>query len=611
VPLKSQSTSPSKSKDQRSKDRSQSKDRPGTSQTQTSSGPSRHSSLRSSGLDTSRRSPRLKLTCPVKLPSLATSGGRDFSPRPPPVSRQGSLKESQSRQTSDPPPPKPRAATLGAESSPEHSNSLLSTESGEMSPETFTCGVPRLSEAGTAPRGSTAIAESDASSCESVDMSLECISDSDLLDADGSQGYQGPPMTAVATEPIQVTQVQHAVEGYSSYSKAAPSAPPSQGSLCLPKASMDLSHQRSRTWGSIPPPSAGRLTVPSKESPLKRRSMRRLQTMPAGTANDDDVCNEFVAPAIESRPIEHLEDRKIYDVYYWEEVIQEDGDGGKVVYCRKKDDEVGSEFNKVMKIKSKLKLQKEGFATQYRQVILKMLSLPPHPGVMPIEEALEDDAFYYVVSPRATSSFFAGLLVEFQDGVVPEAALRSLLKDILEALDHLHSHRVLHRDIKPDNMVLQAYTDEATGETKRRVVLIDFDHADPDFTYSNDEDRIYGTRRFNAPESYLCCFSKQTDLYSVGAVFYMMMTGKMPYDDEIFEGIGKPVAPPGSRIPSPRIAWQETFQRLKQAEVDWECDPWPSQPVSKDLCKQLLSFSPAMRPRDARAALAHPWFSEC
>ena len=38
----------------------------------------------------------------------------------------------------------------------------------------------------------------------------------------------------------------------------------------------------------------------------------------------------------DARRIKSLDGQKIYDVYYWEEVIQEDGDGGKVVVCRKK-----------------------------------------------------------------------------------------------------------------------------------------------------------------------------------------------------------------------------------------------------------------------------------
>lgn len=395
---------------------------------------------------------------------------------------------------------------------------------------------------------------------------------------------------------------------------SVPVAPPpeesSRGSLQLPKASK--SHVPTRAWGSTM--TTATLDLSKEDSPVgsplkARRTYRRNQSMPASAGGHGGGTSPVAGPTPPSgdtipRSIKSLEGQKIYDIYYWEEAIQEDGDGGKVVVCRKKTEANTGEFDKIMKIKSKVKLQKEGFAEHYRKVLLKMLSLPPHPGVMPVEEALEDDAFYYVVTPRATSNFFDGLLLEFHDGVVPEGALRSLMTDMLEAVDHLHSYGVLHRDIKPDNMVLQTTVDEDTGRKRRRVVLIDFDHADPDFHNADEEERIYGTRRFNAPESYLCSFSRQTDLYSIGVIFYMLMTGKMPYSDEIFDGI----KPPGSRMVSPRALLNDTFQRLKDADIDWNCDPWPVQPLSMDLCRQLLAFNPALRPSSARVALDHRWF---
>ncbi|CAJ1397501.1 unnamed protein product [Effrenium voratum] len=450
----------------------------------------------------------------------------------------------------------------------------------------------RLSD-GSAPRGNAVLLHSDDESESSRNLSI-CSLDSELPKS--KEGCLSiPGLELVKASPVPSQDASPPVAAPGGYIEAAPERQqPRCSSLVVPQAT---SSPR-RTWGST-----GCLANKAQSSsPLKRRC-QRVQTLPAGLCTDD---------SLPSRSIKGLEEgQKIYDVYYWEQVIQEDGDGGKVVFCRKKEDEAeNKEFNKVMKIKSKLKLQKEGFGEQYRKVLAKMMSLPPHPGIMPVEEALEDDAFYYVVAPRASNSFFAGLLLDFEDGVVPEAALRSLMTDMLEALDHLHSHGVLHRDIKPDNMVLQAETDEATGTQRRRVVLIDFDHADSDFPNNGSEqERIYGTRRFNAPETYLCTFSRQSDLYSVGVVFYMLMTGKMPYSDELFDGLSQiHQQQPGPRILSPRAIFQDTFQRLRDAEVDWNCDPWPLQPVSMDLCKQLLAFSPALRPRDARAALSHPWF---
>lgn len=562
---------------------------------------SRQSSLNHNRQDgTSARGPGLKLTCPVKLPSL---GGRTprGSQTAREVRRENSKEEPQSRhrqssaETSRPVPSKPKrvATILGFEPSPTHSASMLSTDSTDASPMIeFDLLRSEIEDAATPYRGSTAMASrssDDSSRASSAILVTEMSDVEDVLDGSSFPLEGIPDLELVRASPVP----DAANNGYMSV--VSPPAPPctrsSLHSLQLPQASR--SEIPARAWGST-----GNLQASDDRSPTvsplrAKRTYRRNQSMPAGTSPED--CG---------RPITKLEGKKIYDIYYWEKVIQEDGDGGKVVVCRKKT-EANGDFDKVMKIKAKLKLQKEGFADHYRKVLLKMLSLPPHPGVMPVEEALEDDAFYYVVTPRATSSFFDGLLVEFHDGVVPEGALRSLMTDMLEAVEHLHSFGVLHRDIKPDNMVLQTHVDEETGEKRRKVVLIDFDHADPDFHNNHDElERIYGTRRFNAPESYLCNFSKQTDLYAIGVVFYMLLTGKMPYDDEIFDGI----KPPTSRMASPRALLEDTFQRLKDADIDWNCDPWPSQPLSKDLCKQLLAFNPALRPASARTALSHAWF---
>jgi len=482
------------------------------------------------------------------------------------------------------------------EASPAHSMSMLSTDSTDASPHISYEVLRLVEEANSVPsgRGSIdAVSQSSSRSSPSLDMAKSDVED--VNDRSMSiEAMQGIPDLELIRAPVPVSR-----EGYSG-GVAPPADLPNPSSLQLPKAK---NYVPARAWGSTATVDSSKEDA-SPGSPLKaRRTYRRHQTMTNMTTGPGQ--SETQKEEVNERRIKSLEGQKIYDVYYWEEVIQEDGDGGKVVVCRKKTEDNTGDFDKVMKIKSKLKLKKEGCADDYRKVLTKMLSLPPHPGVMPVEEALEDDAFYYVVTPRATSSFFQGLLGEFHDGVVPECALRSLMTDMLEAVDHLHTHGVLHRDIKPDNMVLQTHVNEETGEKRRRVVLIDFDHADPDFHNNpDDQERIYGTRRFNAPESYLCSFSKQTDLYSIGVIFYMLMTGKMPYDDDIFDGIN----PPGSRMVSPRALLHDTFQRLKDADIDWNCDPWPSQPVSMDLCRQLLAFNPALRPSSARTALGHIWF---
>merc|ERR1719335_801144 len=108
-----------------------------------------------------------------------------------------------------------------------------------------------------------------------------------------------------------------------------------------------------------------------------------------------------------------------------------------------------------MKIKAKADLSADS-EEQFRKAQLKMLNMPKHSGVLPLTEVLEDDNFYYVVMEKANGgSLLSSLLEEFSDGIMPERAVKQLMKEILSAIAHIHRQGMLHRDIKVDNLVVQ------------------------------------------------------------------------------------------------------------------------------------------------------------
>jgi serine/threonine protein kinase len=313
------------------------------------------------------------------------------------------------------------------------------------------------------------------------------------------------------------------------------------------------------------------------------------------------------------------EHEKIFDLFAWDEVLQEEGDGGKVVVCRPKVEmpfvfsgsSSSSCLSFVMKIRSKETIRENGGQVEedrFRVAQERMLNFPPHAGVMPLRCALEDDRFYYLVMDKATGgSFFECLLDEFQDGVVPKSALKKIMRDILEALRHLHSQGILHRDIKPDNLVMQA---DPSDSTARRVTLIDFDHADSDCNWDANsipqQPAVFGTLRFNAPEAFLAQYSVRSDIYSVGVILYLLMTGKMPYDDEIFDQ-----REIGDRSPAtPKMAWNKAiYYQMKKRPIDFECDPWTEQPLCREFCQHLMAFKAPKRMQSADEALSHEWLA--
>jgi len=350
---------------------------------------------------------------------------------------------------------------------------------------------------------------------------------------------------------------------------------------------------------------------------LARRDSGPLMLQTDGLTRTPKAGRRHSAPtttvAAPKKTIRHLApDEKIFDLFHWDEVLQEEGDGGKVVVCKPKDYTRHNNKDYVMKIRSKEKLAEQHFEQQFRRSQSRMLNFPTHSGVLALHEVLEDEKFYYVLMEKAEGgNFFSSLLSEFEDGVMPASAVRQLMREILEAVSHVHKQGMLHRDIKPDNLVMQLCegTDPRRGKV-RKVALIDFDHADPDWdpmTPSCRQNEFCGTVQYSAPEAFLGYFSQSSDLYSIGVILYLLMTGKMPYENDIYEEETRR----RHSLPNKHCVWSPTIvQRMKDFSIDWECNPWPEQKLCRNFCRSLLAFDPLMRPVSAEEALRHDWFSQ-
>ncbi|CAK9040426.1 unnamed protein product [Durusdinium trenchii] len=359
------------------------------------------------------------------------------------------------------------------------------------------------------------------------------------------------------------------------------------------------------------------LKSPSRSVAAEKMRTIRQRTSPAfftasepGSPMSSSGCFDF--PVVKT--FRELEKEKIFDLYQWSEVLQEAGDGGKVVVCEPKPDydSVPAETY-VLKMRSKQSLREHKMEEQFRKSLMTLLNLAPHPGVLPLQEVLEDQQFYYIVMEKAKGgSLFKGLLKQFEDGHMPPTEVRRLIRGILEAIGYIHEHGMLHRDIKPDNLVMRDVQSDAMEGGALRVAIIDFDHADPEYLSKPKPmdseqpscDYFCGTVQFSAPEAFMGCFSPASDLYSIGIILYLIMAGKMPFDNSIFQEEMSVL----QQSPKSRGWTMNLWKRLKSQAIDWSCDPWPQQPECASFCRWLLAFEPSKRPSSAAEALEHDWF---
>ncbi len=156
-----------------------------------------------------------------------------------------------------------------------------------------------------------------------------------------------------------------------------------------------------------------------------------------------------------------------------------------------------------------------------------------HPNIVGVYDLLEDGGEYFIVMELVAGEglddrlkAMAGQRMDLQEAV-------GIFSQVLAALDYAHSEGVIHRDIKPSNVMITA---------GGRVKLTDFGIAlligDKRLTASQSS---IGTPTYMSPEQILRPRSvdHRTDLYSAAVVFYEMLTGRPPFDDETEYGIKK------------------------------------------------------------------------
>lgn len=146
-----------------------------------------------------------------------------------------------------------------------------------------------------------------------------------------------------------------------------------------------------------------------------------------------------------------------------------------------------------------------------------------HPGIVDIHQVVEDEAGLYLVFEFIEGRTVHDLLDEKKRLSLPEA--KAVLKTVCQALDFAHRHGVVHRDLKPANIMI---TD--LGQVK----VMDFGisrYAQESVERSRAE-RATGTPHYMAPEAELGAVRAESDVFSLGACLYEMVTGRRPFPDE-------------------------------------------------------------------------------
>lgn len=150
-----------------------------------------------------------------------------------------------------------------------------------------------------------------------------------------------------------------------------------------------------------------------------------------------------------------------------------------------------------------------------------------HPNIVSVRKAGIDGAYPWIAMEFIDGEDLDVLLARWEDEPPPDRwnRVERILRDLCAALDHVHRHGLVHRDLKPGNVLV-----DRDGRAKLSDFGVVKDRS-TDNTALTMHGNLVGTVAFMAPEQIVSEeVDARTDLYSLGAVLYVMLTGRRPIE---------------------------------------------------------------------------------
>lgn len=151
-----------------------------------------------------------------------------------------------------------------------------------------------------------------------------------------------------------------------------------------------------------------------------------------------------------------------------------------------------------------------------------------HPNIVSIYDVVFDSDSHYLVMEYVEGCTLKQYLD--QKGKLPINEVLYIMHQLMDALEHAHQHNVIHRDIKPHNILLDANMNVKVTDFGIAVAISDITQ-----TYTKD---IMGSVHYMSPEQVRgVAVTKSSDIYAAGVVMYEMLTGTLPFGGENAIGV--------------------------------------------------------------------------
>ena len=203
-----------------------------------------------------------------------------------------------------------------------------------------------------------------------------------------------------------------------------------------------------------------------------------------------------------------------------------------------------------------------------------------HPNIVKYFETYEDDHFIHIVMEYIPGDNLFKVITNKKYFKFTEKEICQIMTCLLKAVLFLHHNNIVHRDIKPENILFSVPRDF------NALKLIDFGLSIQK-NAKNDNRRV-GTPYYMSPEMIHGNFVYESDMWSIGVILFVMVTGKQPFRARDKEGV---------------------FEKILNAKYDKKSlEKSKCSNELKDLIKKTLVKDYKKR-ISVESALSHKWFS--
>ncbi|MDQ2086864.1 protein kinase [Herbivorax sp. ANBcel31] len=178
-----------------------------------------------------------------------------------------------------------------------------------------------------------------------------------------------------------------------------------------------------------------------------------------------------------------------------------------------------------------VKLMKDKITTRYIEDVIRfkkevhIISRLNHPNIIEVYDMGDHEGVPYIVTEFLNGQSLDELLRREKKFSIDESI--QIFKQLTKALEYVHSKSIIHRDVKPGNIFVE------NGKNDINIKLLDFGVSNIlELGEINGQDEVVGTFGYMSPEATGILnrrVDERSDLYSLGVVFYAMMTGTPPF----------------------------------------------------------------------------------